>query len=298
MHFRTHFALFLVLSGLYFLHSASALAQDDSATILCHDLERGIVQRVMRGRCNGEEVTAKQAEAIHMQERRRRAGRISTIENKTQTEQKKNRRSGMRYGTAFPIDDAGHFLTARHVVTDCKTLALDDHEGNRFKAEEMARHKDADIALLYASELTVAAFSAAQDEPDYDDPLYTIGYPQEGLPRIRPAHLDGTMQGMSNEDSPIRYLAFRAGVRSGNSGGPLFNAQGALVGMVIAKVNTVAVFEVSGTIVRDVGFAIAHQSLDSFLDEQGLSLKKMTTDTLPADPAELEKSVMRVVCTP
>lgn len=295
---QTALALLLGICGLYLFIPNISLAQNDSATVLCHDSARGIVQRVLRGQCAGVIVTDSQAEAIRLREQHKRAERINNIEDKARTGSGNNKkRASIRYGTAFPVDTTGHFLTARHVIADCTTLALDDQDGHRFAAEELARHSDADIALLFAPDLKLTALPAAHDEPVYGDPLYTIGYPQEKLPRIRPAYLGGTMQAVSNENSPIRYLAFRAAIRSGNSGGPLFNAQGALVGMVIAKINTVAVFEASGAIVHDIGFAIGLQSLGAFLREQGVTLAKAPAHSLPADPADLQSFIMRVICT-
>ncbi|GER00486.1 hypothetical protein JCM17845_11090 [Iodidimonas gelatinilytica] len=280
----------MIFAGLLALLFSGA-ARSFSPITLCYDKERDIVQSVLSGTCEGDVVTAEEAQIIRDRIKRERLSRIlpatSHIGNddKSAAEKAPSRAKIVTFGTAFSIDERGYFLTARHVVDQCDTPNLNLADGTGFEATILLQSPDQDIALLYAPALQLPPLLARPDHPARGDSVTAIGYPEQGLPRIRPGSIDGVLQDISFDNGAARFLAFKAPVRGGNSGGPLFDNQGALVGMVIAKANSVAIFQASGSRVRNMAFAIANESLDRFLKESGLHL-----DTYPGRESDRERA--------
>jgi S1-C subfamily serine protease len=100
---------------------------------------------------------------------------------------------------------------------------------------------------------------------------------------------------------PIRAprLVFKADVRGGNSGGPLLDGSGLVIGIVFAELNSAHYLRATGRTVIDVGFAIPVPSAAQFLARHGVKLTGA-----PAGPAldkatlhaEAARHVVRVNC--
>jgi S1-C subfamily serine protease len=97
----------------------------------------------------------------------------------------------------------------------------------------------------------------------------TVGYPVHGLPLIEPFLTVGTMAAADSPDGPSRF-AIRADVRPGNSGGPVLDEYGQVVGVVTAKIDTVRVYQRTGQDIQKVGFAIATGPVLEFLRQSGI----------------------------
>jgi hypothetical protein len=176
--------------------------------------------------------------------------------------------AGMRRiatGSGFFIA-ANLLLTNFHVVGGCRAMTVGNNtEGEEVVAKLIASDPRADLAVLSAEEKDVqpAQFLTGTFNETRED-LAIVGYPEHGLPVLQ-AELhrvavfqDDLLKGGS------RY-SFFGPVRRGNSGGPLLNGQGAVVGVVTAKIDTVAVYQKTGEVVDDLGVAIGNHTVFDFL---------------------------------
>ena len=71
----------------------------------------------------------------------------------------------------------------------------------------------------------------------------------------------------------LPLIAINADVRRGNSGGPLLDEHGNVIGVVFAKINSVSVFEKTGALIRNIGFALPMEFILPFLDSHGVRYK-------------------------
>ncbi|GAK34541.1 hypothetical protein JCM17846_04730 [Iodidimonas nitroreducens] len=286
----------------------AAKTEASSSTVSCYDEARKIIQTTLRGACAGTILSTEEAKSIRQNILRERARRASDLKPDARAAPA----LAMRFGTAFAVNDKGQFLSARHVVDGCTSLFIADAKGNRWPASIAALDPDLDMALLEMetnpanAEDLPAAFDYVMFRtalPGIDEPVMAVGFPEQGLPRIRPDRRKGQISALSDQgpdsETPF-YLAFKGSVRGGNSGGPLFDEAGYVTGMVIAKANTAAIFQTSGTLVRNTAFAISAPVLMRFLNDHKAPFWLQNDRDVPTAPTvdDGPKTVGRVICQP
>lgn len=148
-------------------------------------------------------------------------------------------------GTAFAIDENGWWMTARHVVADCKEVGI--IVGRRAAAPVRAIKVApfADIALLKTDRAPEAlALSLKEEDLHVGQLAFHVGFPQ-GRPGEAVSQLYGRekliARGRYNLDEPVLSWAVlghterMGGSLAGMSGGPVFDEKGNVVGITIAE---------------------------------------------------------------
>jgi len=140
-------------------------------------------------------------------------------------------------GSGVIISDDGYIITNNHVIEDASTITVALRNGNSYDATLVGRDPEADVALIKINEtgLTTAVFGDSSTIEVGDksviigNPLGTLGGSvTEGIVSAldRSIVIDGTTMHLMQTD---------AAINPGNSGGGMFNGQGELVGIVVAK---------------------------------------------------------------
>lgn len=159
---------------------------------------------------------------------------------------------------------AGRIVTNHHVVNGCNRLQV-----NGVAAQLQASDARSDLALLL---VTLPGTSAnLRDTPGaIGEPVAVAGYPLRGLLSGYSMTL-GNLSSLSGVRGDTRLLQLSAPVQPGNSGGPMLDAAGNLLGVVVSKLNALKMARLTGDIPQNVNFAINAQVLRGFLDANGVS---------------------------
>jgi S1-C subfamily serine protease len=146
-------------------------------------------------------------------------------------------------GSGFVMDLAGTILTSLHVVADADKIEVVFADGTRSKAEIIAQEPEKDIAVLQTFTPPVPTIPATLGNPSYLNPgdeVIAVGNPFG----LRHTVTAGVVSGLNrtfklpNTREPVSGLIqFDAAVNPGNSGGPLLNRAGEVVGIVTALAN-------------------------------------------------------------
>jgi S1-C subfamily serine protease len=170
-------------------------------------------------------------------------------------------------GTGFVISTSGHILTNNHVIAEC----VGDVHGNLSSESAVtlrivSRDETNDLALLQAqktfNDVAVIRGTAIHS----GDSVIAIGYPYHGLLTSDFTVSTGIVNSLSGLLNDTRFLQISAPIQPGNSGGPLLDNGGHVVGVVAAKINAVKFAKATGDIPQNINFAIKTGVVRDFLD--------------------------------
>ncbi len=145
-------------------------------------------------------------------------------------------------GTGVVLDEAGDILTALHVVDNAIDLEVVFADGTRSAATIVSKDADNDIAVVRASSPPAQLIPATLGNPGalrVGDEAIVVGDPF----RLRHTLTSGSVSGLEREFHPPNgktmkgMIQFDAAVNPGNSGGPLLNSAGEVVGIVTGLLN-------------------------------------------------------------
>lgn len=146
-------------------------------------------------------------------------------------------------GSGVVIDDRGDILTSLHVVANTTRIQITFADGTQSAAQIIAQQPKDDIAVLQADQLPTLLVPAVLGNPNamrVGDEAYVVGNPF-GLYSSMSA---GVISGFDRTFSPAGtdmhlegLIQFDAAVNPGNSGGPLLNRDGQVIGIVTGIVN-------------------------------------------------------------
>lgn len=176
-------------------------------------------------------------------------------------------------GSGFIISKDGYIVTNHHVIAGSGTsgvstdVAVTLYDGTTYQAEVIGSDEEFDIAVLKISadqELTPVVIGSSDDLQVGDD-IAVIGNPLGELTFSMSEGIVSTTDRLINVDgTPFNMIQITAAVNSGNSGGPLFNMYGEVVGIVSAKLSSSSSSEAS---VEGLGFAIPMDDVQSMITD-------------------------------
>jgi S1-C subfamily serine protease len=174
-------------------------------------------------------------------------------------------------GTGFIVAD-GRVLTNEHVAGSCARIGARNAQGRWAAARLLAVDRGTDLTLL-AVPADFGPPLVFRDGPPVErgETVITYGFPLTGLLSSGPTLTTGDVSALSGlRDNPLHYT-ISAPVQPGSSGGPLLDAQGHVVGVVVAKLNAARIARMTGgDIPQNVNFAIKSDAASDFLRANGV----------------------------
>jgi S1-C subfamily serine protease len=170
-------------------------------------------------------------------------------------------------GTGFVISSNGHVVTNNHVIREC----VGDVHGNLVgespaKLRVVSTDETNDLALLQATGNFKDIATIRATAVHSGDPIIVIGFPFHGLLTSDFTVTTGIISSLAGLFNDTRFLQISAPVQPGNSGGPLVDTRGTIVGVVAEKLNALKVAKATGDLPENINFAIKTGALRDFLD--------------------------------
>lgn len=194
-------------------------------------------------------------------------------------------------GTGFVVSSAGHVVTNEHVVAACARVRL---EPGGVEAAVLAKDARNDLALLKAAAPLphFAQLRAGRSVRPGDD-VVVVGYPLRQVLTSGATVTTGTVSalgGLANDPSKVQISA---PIQPGNSGGPLLDRSGLVVGVIQSKLNALRIAAATGDIPQNVNFAINAATLTSFLDAQGVDYRAVPPGATPLSASDIGEAAGR-----
>ena len=170
-------------------------------------------------------------------------------------------------GTGFIISANGHILTNNHVIDGCTDIKGTLGGQPPTPLRVVSSDETNDLAVLQGPAATFKDFAKIRDRSIRSgDSVVAIGYPFHGLLSSDFTVTTGIVSSLSGTMNDTRMLQISAAVQPGNSGGPLLDTNGLIVGVVAAKLNALRVARATGNIPENINFAIKTGAIRDFLD--------------------------------
>lgn len=197
-------------------------------------------------------------------------------------------------GSGILLNTRGQVLTNNHVIEDCRRLTVQLPGAPTAEAAAVAADAENDLAVVrITGAVDAEGYAAFRDGRSIRlaDDVIAVGYPLTGLLSSQVKVTTGSVSALAGLYDDTRHMQISVPVQPGNSGGPLIDLAGNVVGVITSKLDAVAVAEATGDIPQNINFAIKSLVARSFLDANDVEYALAPSDTLlpPADAAELAR---------
>lgn len=138
-------------------------------------------------------------------------------------------------GTSFMIDPRGYLLTSAHVVQDASKVFVQNTKGNDFRAKIIYTDKAKDLAVLKIEDedfknLSSLPYAFRRSSSDLAEPVFTLGFPKDDI-----VYGEGYLSSLTGLKGDTMSSQITISANPGNSGGPVLNRNGELIGILNAR---------------------------------------------------------------
>jgi S1-C subfamily serine protease len=142
-------------------------------------------------------------------------------------------------GTGFALTADGYIVTSYHVIEKADSILIESRDQQSFNAEPVYSDKLHDLAILRITDKRFTGFGRLPytfkaGQADLGERVYTLGYPREDV-----VYGEGALSARSGFEGDTAFYQISIPVNPGNSGGPLLDGQGNLIGVVSGRQNDV-----------------------------------------------------------
>ena len=160
-------------------------------------------------------------------------------------------------GTGFLIDAKGYLVTNAHVIENASSVIIQNNKGQEFKTEVVLVNRSSDLAILKIKDedfkpLASLPYSIRKSGAELGEQLFTLGFPRNEI-----VYNEGYMSAKTGYKGDTLTCQIGVPANPGNSGGPVFNKNGEVVGIINTRQT-----EVEGAV-----FAVTAKNLFRLVDE-------------------------------
>ncbi|MDB2652527.1 serine protease [Candidatus Pelagibacter bacterium] len=165
-------------------------------------------------------------------------------------------------GTGFYVSNKGHIISNHHVVEGCNTVKL-TFKGKEVTADVLAVDKMNDLAILKADITPSKVYSVATEDASLLEDIIIAGYPLGKKVSAAIKTSKGSITALAGYGDNYSEFQTDAALNQGNSGGPIMNQKGNVVGVAVANYGKQAGVE-------SFNFGIKSSTLKTFANANGL----------------------------
>jgi S1-C subfamily serine protease len=206
-------------------------------------------------------------------------------------------------GTAFFVSWEGVLVTNHHVVGRAKRVQVKLDDGDLVEAKVLALDEKNDLALLKVDAIRTPLHVRDANALSRGQKVFTLGYPLVSLQGQEQKATFGQVNALSGYQDDKRFAQIDVPIQPGNSGGPLINERGEVVGVVTSMLHPMATMQVAGVVPQNVNYALKSDLASDLLQRTAghgvMTLEPEPTGAGASDVGDLienvEDSVVLVV---
>lgn len=202
-------------------------------------------------------------------------------------------------GTGIVVTSDGHILTNNHVIAGCGSFGVRRAGEAERRAILLAHDTQNDLALLKAAQPYADVAILRVEPPRLAEGVLVFGFPLSGILASSGNVTLGNVSAMAGLGDDSREIQITAAIQPGNSGGPVFDGSGLVLGVIRSKLDTVKAASLTGDIAQNVNFAIRGALAVSFLGANGIEplFERRRASRPPDDVSDhAQKVAIQVLC--
>jgi hypothetical protein len=179
-------------------------------------------------------------------------------------------------------------LTNHHVIDGCNAITVRSADGRTLPATMPARvDVQRDLALLAVPNNPGPVLAFRSNLVRRGESVVTYGFPLAGLLAAGPTLTTGEVSALAGLANNEQHFQISAPVQQGNSGGPLLDRQGHVMGVIVSKLNAQRIAQRTGDIPQNVNFAVKGTEALGFLRRAGVETVPGTLEDVASWSAAL-----------
>lgn len=161
------------------------------------------------------------------------------------------------YGTCFAVSPDGLILTSHHVVSNAKRITIYFDGLAKQTATIEGSSQATDLVVLKVTEAPTAYLPLAPlRSATVGEDVFTYGFPASTILGKEPKFTDGVISSLTGLRDEATFMQISVPIQPGNSGGPVVNDAGEVVGIVAATAAVEVFYDAVGTLPQNVNWAI------------------------------------------
>lgn len=176
-------------------------------------------------------------------------------------------------GSAFFVSNDGSLITNYHVVNGCRRLTT-SIDGQEIAVALVYADKRNDVAVLKASSTPPVVGAFAITGPRAGDPIVATGFPFRGLLASKSSTSVGSVSNLAGPGDDVRLMQLSCPIQPGNSGGPVLDQYGRVVGLIVSRLDALQVAKATGSLSENVNFGLKSSLAMIVLDAAGVAYER------------------------
>lgn len=174
-------------------------------------------------------------------------------------------------GTGFFVSTNGHMVTNNHVIDSCDTVKA-HYKGRELDADVLFTDRSNDLAIIKANIKPEKVFPVSNDDVSLLEDIIVAGYPLGKNISASIKTFKGSVTALAGFGDNYSNFQIDASLSSGNSGGPIINQKGNVVGVAVEKLVEVGV--------EGFNFGVKSSTLKTFASSNQIKFEPASTEEL------------------
>jgi TPR repeat protein len=182
-------------------------------------------------------------------------------------------------GSGFFITSNGYFVTNYHVIKDADKIGLRDVQGKTYEAIVVKLDTNNDLALLKVKGTFRALPVINSQTVKMGTHVITVGFPNIDIQGKEPKLSEGIVSALSGIQDEPTVFQISVPIQPGNSGGPMVNMDGNVVGIIASKLSALYMMKNKGSVPENVNYAIKSNYLNELIQTDNVVSKLLLPPT-------------------